>query len=93
MKAWSFNMHLEGDDAISLADALERQIEAQSEAAKTAIREYKKAIRSDSGSRAGRQIKTRRDVEHAVNQYMQLRRQLDELRLQMSARPVPPRVG
>lgn len=73
-------MIVDGDDGTAQADALERQIEAQGEAAKRAIREYKKAILHETASGSGRQTKTRRDVEVAVNRYMQLCRRLDELR-------------
>ena len=83
--------HREADDAIDLAGALERLVEAEEEAAKRAIREYKKTIRNDNASEGARQIESRREVEQAVNRYMQLRRKLDELRLEISASQMPPR--
>jgi len=86
-------MHLHRDNVSELADALERQIEVQAEAAKRAIREYKKTILHETSSGRLRQTETKRDVEHAVNLYMQLRRRLDELRAQMSARHLPTRAG
>lgn len=81
------------EDVIRLAVDLEHQIEDQGEAAKHAIREYKKAIRDDTASHRKRKNETRREVERAVNRYMQLRRRLDELRLQMNASQMPPRAG
>ena len=84
-------MHSSLEDATDLADALEREIEAQGEAAKRAIREYKKTIRRESGAGDARQVETRREVEHAVSQYIQLCQRLDELRVQISASQLPPR--
>ena len=83
--------HREADDAIDLTGSLEQQVEAEEEAAKRAIREYKKTIRIDNASEGARQIEIRREVEQAVNHYMQLRRKLDELRLQISASQMPSR--
>ena len=80
-------MHSGLTDVIDLEDALEREIEAQGEAAKRAISEYKKTIRQESGAGGARQIETRREVEQAVSQYIQLRRRLDELRMRMSDPP------
>ena len=77
-------MHIHRDEA-SEQDALERQMEIHAEAAKRAIREYKKIILHETGSGGVRQTETRREVEQAVNQYMQLCRKLDELRTQMNS--------
>ena len=85
------NTHRDAEDVTDLAGALERQVEAQEEAAKRAIREYKEIIRNDNASEGVRHIETRREVEHAVNRYMQLRRKLDELRLQIGASQMPTR--
>ena len=85
-------MRFDPEDVTELAYALERQVEAQGEEAKRAIREYKETILNGTASGSVRQIETRREVEHAVNHYMQLRRRLDELRVQMSASQ-PPRAG
>jgi len=84
-------MDLHRENVSELAGALERQIEAQGEAAKLAIREYKKAILHETASGRDRQAVTKRDVEHAVHEYMELRRRLDELRAQMNARQLPTR--
>jgi hypothetical protein len=85
------NMDFDREDVTDLASALERQIESQGEAAKRAIREYKKAIRRDSALQRVSQNEARCEVLHAVDQYMQLRRRLDDLRMQMSQ--LPPRAG
>ena len=84
-------MDFDLENAANLASALERQIESQGEAAKRAIREYKKAIRRDSALQRVSQNEARCEVLHAVNQYMQLRRRLDDLRVQMSQ--LPPGAG
>lgn len=84
-------MHLYPDNLSELADALERQVEVQAEAAKRAIREYKKTIIHETAS--GGKADTQRGVEQAVNQYIQLRKSLDELRAQLSASHLPPRAG
>lgn len=86
-------MHRDPDNVSDLADALERQIAVQAEAAKRAISEYKKTILHETASGGVRQAETQREVEHAVNQYMQLRRRLDELRAQMTARQLSTRAG
>jgi hypothetical protein len=86
-------MQLDEDSAKDLAEALERQIKAQGEAAKLAIREYKNTILRDSASARPRQAQTKRDVERAVDQYMQLCKKLDELRAQTNARQLPVRTG
>ena len=83
--------HREADDAIDLTGALEQQVDAEEEAAKRAIREYKNTIRNDNASEGARQIESRLEVEKAVNRYMQLRRKLDELRLQTNASQMPSR--
>ena len=85
-------MHSSPEDVTGLADALEREIEAQGEAAKRAIREYKKTIRREAGASGARQLETRREVEQAVSHYIQLCQRLDELRIQISASlPTRPR--
>lgn len=78
-------MHIHPDEAGEQEGALERQVEIHAEAAKRAIREYKKTILHETGSGGVRQTETRREVEQAVNQYMQLCRKLDELRTQMNS--------
>lgn len=82
-------MQVDTDIVTDLANALERQVEVQGEAAKRAIREYKKTILHGAATGGVRQTETRRKVEQAVNQYMQLRRRLDELRVEISARQMP----
>ena len=84
-------MHNSLEDVTDLADALEREIEAQGEAAKRAIREYKKTIRAESAGCRARQLETRREVEHAVTQYIQLCQRLAELRVLISASQLPTR--
>jgi hypothetical protein len=59
-------------------EALEREVEAQAEAAKRAIREYKQTICREPVS-AAQHIEQQRDVSQAVSRYIQLRRRLDEL--------------
>ena len=58
--------------------ALERELEVQAEAAKQAIREYKRTISGEPVS-AARHLEQQRDVSRAVGRYIQLRRKLDEL--------------
>ena len=84
-------MNSSPEDVTDLADSLEREIEAQGEAAKRAIREYKKTIRRESGVGGARQLETRREVEQAVSQYIQLQRELDELRARKSTTQLIPR--
>jgi len=86
-------MQLDPDNLTSLADALERRLEAQAEAAKQAIREYKKTILQETASGAVRRMETQREVEHAVSEYMRLRRRLDELRAQTNATRLSTRAG
>ena len=66
-----------------LARALERQVEMQAEAAKRAIREYKKSILEEPAGCGNRRIERQRKVEHVVEEYIQLRRRLDEVRAEM----------
>jgi hypothetical protein len=89
MKPTGTTTHLDQHSVSDLAEALERQVEAQAETAKRAIGEYKKTILHETASGGLRQSETQREVERAVNQYMQSRRRLDELRAQMSARELP----
>jgi hypothetical protein len=61
--------------------ALESQIQIRAEAAKRAIREYNKLILNGTRSpAAGQKLERQREVAHAVSQYMQMRKKLDELR-------------
>lgn len=76
-------MHLHPDNASELAAALERQLELDAEAAKRAIREYKRTILHEPVSGV-RRIEGQCEVERAVWRYMQLRKRLDELRAEMS---------
>ena len=71
-------MSLDRLDDNDLADALEREVEAQAEAAKQAIREYKQTICREPVS-AAQHLEQQRDVSRAVSRYIQLRRRLDEL--------------
>lgn len=65
-------------DDNDLTGALEREVEAQAEAAKKAIREYKQTIFCEPVS-AAQHLEQQRDVARAVSRYIQLRRRLDEL--------------
>jgi hypothetical protein len=65
-------------DSEDVTDALEREVEAQAEAAKQAIRDYKRAISREPVS-AALHLEQQRDVSRAVSRYIQLRRRLDEL--------------
>jgi len=66
-------------DTNELTRALERQVEIQAEAAKRAIREYKKSLLDASGVVGGQRIERQREVEEVVRNYLQLRKRLDEL--------------
>jgi len=66
-------------DTNELTRALERQVEIQAEAAKRAIREYKKSLLDASGGVGGQRIERQREVEEVVRNYLQLRKRLDEL--------------
>ncbi len=66
-------------DTNELTRALERQVEIQAEAAKRAIREYKKSLLDASGAGGGQRIERQREVEEVVRNYLQLRKKLDEL--------------
>lgn len=76
-------MHVQPDYISDLARALERQVELQAEAAKRAIREYKKSILEEPTGGGNRRIERQRKVEHVVEEYIQLRRRLDEVRAEM----------
>jgi hypothetical protein len=72
-------MRLDPDNASETARALERQLEIDAEAAKRAIRDYKKTILHKADSRGVKKIEGQREVECAVNRYMQVRKKLEEL--------------
>jgi hypothetical protein len=76
-------MHVQPEHMRDLARALERQVEIQAEAAKRAIREYKKTILEEPTAAGKRRIETQRKVEHVVEEYIQLRRRLDEVHAEM----------
>ena len=65
-------------DSGDVTSALEREVEAQAEAAKQAIREYKRAMCREPVS-AAPHLEQQRDVSRAVSRYIQMRRRLDEL--------------
>jgi len=76
-------MQIQMEHVSDLAKALERQVEKQAEAAKLAIREYKKSILEEPAASGVRRIETQRQVEHVVGEYVQLRKRLDEVRAQI----------
>lgn len=76
-------MHVQIEHVSDLARALERQVEMQAEAAKEAIREYKKSILEEPAGGGIRRIERQHQVEHIVGEYIQLRKRLDEVRAQM----------
>ena len=76
-------MQIQMEHVSDLAKALERQVEKQAEAAKLAIREYKKSILEEPAGSGVRRIETQRQVEHVVGEYVQLRKRLDEVRAQI----------
>lgn len=79
-------MHLNPDDAIARERALEHQIERCAETAKRAIRAYNKLIlRKNVSVGVRRKLERQRKVERAVSQYMQVRREIDELRAKISS--------
>ena len=81
-------MQLQPDYISDLARALERQVELQAEAAKRAIREYKKSILEEPAGGGKRRIERQRKVEHVVEEYIQLRKRLAEVRAEMSTSSV-----
>jgi hypothetical protein len=66
-------------DAEEITGALERQVEMQAEAAKRAIREYKKSLLDASGAGGGQRTERQRELEEVVRNYVLLRKKLDEL--------------
>ena len=68
--------HPINDDDV--AGNLKREVEAQAQAAKEAIRQYKQLIFCEQIS-AAQHLEQQRDVSQAVSRYIQLRRKLDEL--------------
>jgi hypothetical protein len=79
-----------------LTRTLEREVEMQEEAAKQAIREYKKTILDEPASGDAGRSAGQREVQDAVTRYMKLLKSLDELRAQMGTsctRQQPPCVG
>jgi hypothetical protein len=66
-----------------LARALERRVEIHAEAAKQAIREYKKSILEAAAGDPIRCSESQRQVERVVGEYIQLRKRLDEAHAQM----------
>lgn len=76
-------MHVQLEYVSDLARALERQVEIQAEAAKQAIREYKKSILEEPAGGTIRRVEGQRQVERVVGEYIQLRKRLDEVRAQM----------
>jgi hypothetical protein len=69
-------MKIEPGEMNKVAAALERHAIKQSLVVKQAISAYKQALRADA---SGEIIEQRREVEHVVSQYMQIRRMLDRL--------------
>lgn len=76
-------MHVQLEQVRDLARALERQVEIQAEAAKQAIREYKKSILEEQAGGTIRLVERQRQVECVVGEYIQLRKRLDEVRAQL----------
>jgi len=66
-------------DADEITEGLKRQVEIQAEAAKRAIREYKKSLLDANGARSGQRIERQREVEEVVRNYLLLRKKLEEL--------------
>jgi hypothetical protein len=72
-------MRVQPELVSDLARALEHQVEVQAEAAKRAIREYKKSILEEPVGGGNRRIESQREVQQLVGKYIQLRRRLDEV--------------
>jgi hypothetical protein len=64
--------------------ALESQILVRAEIAKQAIQAYNRLILCESVAGCTQKLEIQRQVAHAVSQYMQARKKLDELRGQMA---------
>ena len=77
-------MHVQSEQMRDLAAALERQLEMQAQAAKLAIREYKRTILREPGSGGAGRSRGQREVQDAITRYVSLLKSLDELRRQMS---------
>ena len=69
-----------------LASALELQVELRAEAAKRAIREYKQSIREEPGAGGARRSQGQRELKRVVEEYIQSRKRLDEIRAEISTR-------
>jgi hypothetical protein len=72
-------MSAQTEQANDLTSALERQVEMQAEAAKRAIREYKKSLLEAPVVGDAQRVERQREVEKVVRNYLQLRKRLDEL--------------
>ena len=82
-------MHIRHDHLRDLTIALERQVEMQAQAAKRAIREYKKSLSEGTRGSGTARSERQREVTSIVNTYMQLRKRLDEVRAQEMSRIDP----
>jgi hypothetical protein len=72
-------MRTQPDSTNDLARALKRQVEIQGDLAKRAIREYNKSLLELKDPNDARRLKRQREVQDIVQNYLQLRKKLDEL--------------
>jgi hypothetical protein len=78
-------MDFQEQHVADLTLALERQVELQADAAKRAIRDYKKALLEKKDLGTIRQVERQRELERVVSTYMQLRKRLDEVRAEAAS--------
>jgi hypothetical protein len=72
-------MRRQPDNTNDLARALKTQVDIQANLAKRAIREYKKSLLELTDPNDARRLKRQREVQDIVQNYLELRKRLDEL--------------
>jgi len=73
------DMRARPDNTNDLARALRIQVDSQAEIAKRAIREYKKSLLDMSNLDDAQRLARQREVHEVVQNYLRLRKRLDEL--------------
>lgn len=78
-------MILRSEDMNNAVAVLEHQARTESETARQAIREYNETLLTVENGNRARLIEKQRMVERAVCRYIQIQKELDRLRAQMSS--------
>jgi hypothetical protein len=75
------------------AAELERQVKERADAVKRVLKEYRETVRASAAPKGrarprdrARLLKKRLDVERANAEYMQLQKELDQIRMRLQAR-------